>query len=428
MNFLLYIINNVLSQPIFIIGLVVILGMVAEKKTWDKILPSTIKAIIGFTMINVGGQTLGGALLPLQLMISKLFGVQALNMTDIGAAQAESLASIGTEMALIFAIGFLINLLLARFTPLKFVHLSPHVSFFFAGMIAALLKFNTTLGFIPLVSVGALILGSYMTLSCAYVNYFIKPVKGAEGFTLAHSSSSGLVVASVLGKFFGNTDSDLESLKIPKKLNFLREMTIALTIVMTLLFFSLGLFSGNSWMMENVSGGKDVVVFSITKGVEFGMWITVIVTGVRMMLAEIIPAFHGIAGKFIPNAKPGLDIPLLFPNYPTSVIVGFLCSLITGLIGMLLLGAFNYPIIVFPALIPTFFTGAVTAIFGNAHGGTRGAILGSSVNGFLLIFGQALLLPLVNTYAPIMRILSETDYCVYGPILGFVLKALGGGF
>ena len=83
MNFLLYLINNVLSQPIFIIGLVVILGMLAEKKSWDKILPSTIKAIIGFTMINIGGQTLGGALLPLQLMISKIFGVDAQNMTDI---------------------------------------------------------------------------------------------------------------------------------------------------------------------------------------------------------------------------------------------------------------------------------------------------------------------------------------------------------
>lgn len=426
MNFLLYIINNVLSQPIFIIGLVVILGMVAEKQSWDKILPSTIKAIIGFTMINVGGQTLGGALLPLQLMISKIFSVKAPNMTDIGAAQAESLASIGTEMALIFAIGFLINILFARFTPLKFVHLSPHVSFFFSGMLAALLKYNTQLSFLPLVTVGAIILGVYMTLSCTYVNYFIKPVKGADGFTLAHSSSSGLVVASVLGKLFGNTNSDLENLKVPKKLNFLREMTIALTIVMTLLFLFLGLFSGNGWLMANVSGGKDVVVFSITKGVEFGMWITVIVTGVRMMLAEIIPAFHGISGKFIPNAKPGLDIPLLFPNYPTSVIVGFLCSLTTGLIGMLILGAVHYPIIVFPALIPTFFTGAVTAIFGNAHGGTRGAILGSSVNGFLLIFGQALLLPLVATYAPIMRILSETDYCVYGPILGFLLKAIGG--
>ena len=408
MNFLLYLINNVLSQPIFIIGLVVILGMLAEKKSWDKILPSTIKAIIGFTMINIGGQTLGGALLPLQLMISKIFGVDAQNMTDIGAAQAESLASIGTEMALIFAVGFLINILLARLTPLKFVHLSPHVSFFFAGMIAALLKFNTQLDFIPLV--------------------LIKPVKGADGFTLAHSSSTGLVVASILGKIFGNKNSDLENLKLSKKLNFLREMTIALTLVMTLLFFCLGLFAGNDWMMEEVSGGKDIVVFSITKGVEFGMWITVIITGVRMMLAEIIPAFHGIAGKFIPNAKPGLDIPLLFPNYPTSVIVGFLCSLVSGLIGMLILGAVNYPVIVFPALIPTFFTGAITAIFGNAHGGTRGAIIGSLTNGFLLIFGQALLLPLVASYAPIMRILSETDYCVYGPILGFFLKAVGGGF
>lgn len=428
MNFLLYLINNVLSQPIFIIGLVVILGMLAEKKSWDKILPSTIKAIIGFTMINIGGQTLGGALLPLQLMISKIFGVDAQNMTDIGAAQAESLASIGTEMALIFAVGFLINILLARLTPLKFVHLSPHVSFFFAGMIAALLKFNTQLDFIPLVLLGAVILGLYMTLSCAYVNVFIKPVKGADGFTLAHSSSTGLVVASILGKIFGNKNSDLENLKLSKKLNFLREMTIALTLVMTLLFFCLGLFAGNDWMREEVSGGKDIVVFSITKGVEFGMWITVIITGVRMMLAEIIPAFHGIAGKFIPNAKPGLDIPLLFPNYPTSVIVGFLCSLVSGLIGMLILGAVNYPVIVFPALIPTFFTGAITAIFGNAHGGTRGAIIGSLTNGFLLIFGQALLLPLVASYAPIMRILSETDYCVYGPILGFFLKAVGGGF
>ncbi|EGF47045.1 SgaT protein, partial [Lacticaseibacillus rhamnosus MTCC 5462] len=66
-----------------------------------------------------------------------------------------------------------------------------------------------------------------------------------------------------------------------------------------------------------------------------------------------------------------------------------------------------------------------TAIFGDAHGGARGAVIGSSVNGFLLIFGQALLLPLVGTYAPIMRILSETDYCVYGPMLGFFLKMIG---
>lgn len=153
MAIFLYIVNNVLSQAVFIIGMVVVVGMVAQKKSWDQILPSTLKTMIGFTMINVGGQTLGGALLPLQQMISKIFDMKAFS-SDIGAAQAESFADIGTEMALIFAFGFLINLLLARFTRFKYVHLSAHVSFFFAGLIAALLKFNTTLPFTGIVTVG----------------------------------------------------------------------------------------------------------------------------------------------------------------------------------------------------------------------------------------------------------------------------------
>ncbi|RKD29310.1 PTS ascorbate transporter subunit IIC [Lacrimispora algidixylanolytica] len=425
MGVLMYLINNVFSQAVFIIGIVVIVGMAAQKKTWDQILPSVIKTMIGFTMINVGGQTLGMALLPLQSLISKIFNVPAVS-ADIGAAQSESLTGIGTEMALIFALGFLVNLLLARFTRFKYVHLSAHVSFFYAGLIAALLKFGTSLSFVPLVLIGSVILGVYMTFSCAYVALFMKEVKGGEGFTLAHSSSVGILISSLLGKAFGNKENDLENIKVPKKLNFLREMTISLTIVMTILFFVLCLIAGPTWVRENVTSGQDIVVFSILRGVSFGMWITVIITGVRMMLSEIIAAFHGIANKIIPNSVPGLDIPLLFPNYPNSVIVGFLTSLIAGLIGMMILGMMNYPVVVFPALIPTFFTGAITAIFGNAHGGRRGAIIGSFVNGLILIFGQALLLPMIGSYAPIMRILSETDYSFYGPILGLVLKLFGG--
>lgn len=138
--------------------------------------------MIGFTMINVGGQTLGMSLLPLQGMISKIFNMPPVS-ADIGAAQAKSLTGIGTEMALIFALGFLVNLLLARFTRFKYVHLSAHVSFFYAGLIAALLKFGTNLAFVPLVITGSLLLGIYMTFSCAYVAVFMKEVKGGEGFT-----------------------------------------------------------------------------------------------------------------------------------------------------------------------------------------------------------------------------------------------------
>lgn len=421
----MYLINNVFNQAVFVIGMVVFLGMLVQKTEMSKIVASTVKTMIGFLLINTGGQTLGAALLPLQPMLIRVFRLQV-KVQDLGAAQAESLGDIGSEMALIFALGFLMNILLARITKFKYVHLSAHVSFFFSGLIAAALKFGTNLSFIPLVLIGAVLLGCYMTFTCAYVAPLMKNIKGGEGFTLAHSSSCGIWLAAKIGRLVGNKEKDLEDIKIPKKLNFLREMTIALTVVMTLMFFVISLISGPGWVVQQVSQGRDIISFSLLNGLQFGLWITVIITGVRMLLSEIIPAFHGIADKVIPNAVPGLDVPLLFPNYPTSVIFGFLVSLAAGFIGMGILGAVNYPVVVFPALIPTFFTGAVTAIFGNSTGGIRGAFAGSFLNGLILIIGQALLLPMIGTYAPIMRILSETDYCLYGPLLGGLLKLLGG--
>lgn len=425
MDILMYLINNVFNQAVFVIGMVVFLGMLVQKTEMSKIIASTVKTMIGFLLINTGGQTLGAALLPLQPMLIRVFRLQV-KVQDLGAAQAESLGDIGSEMALIFALGFLMNILLARITKFKYVHLSAHVSFFFSGLIAAALKFGTNLSFLPLVLIGAVLLGSYMTFTCAYVAPLMKNIRGGEGFTLAHSSSCGIWLAAKIGGLVGNKEKDLEDIKIPKKLNFLREMTIALTVVMTLMFFVISLISGPGWVVQQVSQGRDIISFSLLNGLQFGLCITVIITGVRMLLSEIIPAFHGIADKVIPNAVPGLDVPLLFPNYPTSVIFGFLVSLAAGFIGMGILGAVNYPVVVFPALIPTFFTGAVTAIFGNSTGGIRGAFAGSFLNGLILIIGQALLLPMIGTYAPIMRILSETDYCLYGPLLGGVLKLLGG--
>jgi ascorbate PTS system EIIC component len=425
MDFIMYLIDNVFSQAVFVIGIVVLIGLLAQRKSFDSIVSSTAKTMIGFLLINTGAQSLGISLLPLQPMLSKVFHLNA-EIPTLAEAQTESFVEIGTEMALIFALGFIIHILFARLTPFKYVHLSAHVSFFYAGLIAALLKFGTNMGFIPLVLTGSFILGFYLTFTCSYVAPLMKNVKGGEGFTLGHSSSSGVWIAAKLGGLLGNKERDLEDIKIPKRLNFLREMTIALTIIMFLLFLIVFFIAGPSWVTNNISEGRDVFTFSLLNGLQFGLWITVILSGVRMLLAEIIPAFHGIADKVIPNAKPGLDVPLLFPNYPTSVIVGFLTSLIAGFVGMVFLAMIDYPIAVFPALIPTFFTGAVTAIFGNSTGGVRGALIGSFTNGFILIIGQALLLPYIGSYASIMRILSETDYALYGPLLGLLLKLIGG--
>ena len=425
MDFIMYLINNIFSEAVFLIGIVVLIGMLLQKKRVDRIISGTIKTMVGFLLITTGAQSLGLALLPLQPMLSEIFNLTA-DLPNLQEAQAQSFVDIGTEMALIFALGFLLHVLLARITPFKYVHLSAHVSFFYAGLIAALLIFNTGLSTLAVVLIGSAILAFYLTFTCAYVNPLMKEIEGTQGYTLGHSSSSGLFIASKVGKLVGKKENDLEAVEIPSSLSFLKEMTVALSVVMTVMFFVISLLAGPAMVMAEISDGQDIVSFSIINGLTFGLWITVIITGVRMLLSEVIPAFHGIADKLIPNAKPGLDVPLLFPSHPTSVIVGFLTSLTAGFIGMAILGLVNYPITVFPALIPTFFTGAATAIFGNSTGGIRGAVTGSFINGLILIFGQAFLLPQIGTYEPMMRILSETDYALYGPVFGYLLQLITG--
>lgn len=417
----LYLVSNVLSEPAFLIGLVALIGLLVQKKSFSEIVAGTVKTMVGFLLITTGAQSMGMTLLPIQPMLQNIFGMEA-SIADINNAVGASMAAFGASATLIFAFGFLFNVLLARFTRFKFIHLSAHVSFFYAGLIAALLSVGTNLSTLWVVIIGSILLGLYLTLTCAYIYPLMKNIPGAEGFTIGHSSSIGCFISAKVGKLVGNKDKNLEDIKLPKYLSFLRETTIALSVIMTLIFLIISLIAGPSFVTENVSEGKDIVVFSILNGLMFGLWITVIITGVRMMLSEIVPAFHGISDKLVPNAVPGLDIPLLFPNHPTSVIVGFITSLIASLIGMAILGAIKYPVIVFPALIPTFFTGAVTAIFGNSTGGRRGAIIGSFINGLILIWGQALLLPYIGDYEPLMRVLSETDYTFFGPIIGWILN------
>ncbi|MDU5111509.1 MAG: PTS transporter subunit IIC [Clostridium sp.] len=160
-----------------------------------------------------------------------------------------------------FALGFLMNLLIARFTKFKFVHLSAHVSFFYAGLIAALLKFGTSFSSTIIVIVGSIILGIYLTFTCAYIYPLMKNRKGVQGFTLGHSSSIGCFLSAKIGKIIGNKEKDLKDIKLPKGFEFLRETTIALTVIMSIMFLIIALIAGPSLVTNELNGGRDMITF-----------------------------------------------------------------------------------------------------------------------------------------------------------------------
>ena len=143
-----------------------------------------------------------------------------------------------------------------------------------------------------------------------------------------------------------------------------------------------------------------------------------------MILADLIPAFQGIANKVIPNAIPAVDCAVFFPYAPTAVIIGFVSSFIGGIIGMLVLG-FTGGVLIIPGLVPHFFCGATAGIYGNSTGGRRGAIVGAFVNGLMLAFLPALLLPVLGSLGFANTTFGDADFAVIGLLLGYAGEIIG---
>src|SRR5699024_4847406 len=134
--------------------------------------------------------------------------------------------------------------------------------------------------------------------------------------------------------------------------------------------------SGPAFVESKLSAGTNFLVYVIVQAGTFAAGFAVVLQGVRMILAEIVPAFQGISKKLVPNSKPALDVPIIFPYAPNAVLLGFFVSFIVGTISMFIMIAMHTTVII-PGVVGHFFCGAAAAIYGNSKGGRRGAILGA---------------------------------------------------
>ena len=102
--------------------------------------------------------------------------------------------------------------------------------------------------------------------------------------------------------------------------------------------------------------------------------LTVLVTGVRMFVAELQASFQGIAEKVIPNAAVAVDIAAAYAFSPNSVTYGFVAGVIgqflaVGCIIGISIGSHGTFPIVIPLFVTLFFNSGAIGIFANAKGG-----------------------------------------------------------
>lgn len=334
----------------------------------------------------------------------------------------------GTEIGIVMILSFAINLLVARFTKWKSVFLTGHMLYWFPFVFIAA-GVDAGLSGARLVILATVFTATYMVVSPNLMKPFVKQVTGDDSFTIGHPTTCLSVISGLLGKAFGDKSHSTEDLNVPKSLGFLREISItgsiaiAITyIVMYFLLLANGQDPATVWAFAD--SGYDAFTYIFTHAIMFGVGITIMLQGVRMLIAEIVPAFKGIADKIVPDAIPALDCPVIFPYAPNALTIGFLVAMVTSVITILLTNGM-FPTVVIPLISTCFFEIGTAAIIGNGTGGVRGAVIGAAVAGvlavFLVGFGAYFF---NNTIQQWMLVYGGQDFDLWGMVCGAIARII----
>ncbi len=124
----------------------------------------------------------------------------------------------------------------------------------------------------------------------------------------------------------GKGSRSTEEMNLPKNLSFLRDSSISISLTMMVIYLIMAISAGREFVESQFSGGQNYLVYAIIMAITFAAGVFIILQGVRLILAEIVPAFTGFSEKLVPNARPALDCPVVYPYAPNAVLVGFLFS------------------------------------------------------------------------------------------------------
>ncbi|WFQ92759.1 PTS ascorbate-specific subunit IIBC [Mycoplasma feriruminatoris] len=455
MEFGKYVLNfftEFIGTPAILVALFAFIGSLLQKKKFTESLTSTIKTAIGFLIIGGGAGIIAGSIQKLGFAFDLLFQRNgAIANNDVLPGLFLSISKIVLAGSLIMICAMFLNIVLARISRFKYIYLTGHVLFYFSTMFASVmhvagLNLDQAKNLTTVVISGALLVSIYMVLTPALLNKHVVKITNNNNLALGHTGSLGYWLSAVIGsglaKISKKPSRSTEDVKFPKGLAFLRNTNVAIGITMLLLYlivyFTTFGVHGYQKMVEHniIENGKDVFVQGLLQSLTFAAGVEIVLIGVRMFIAEIIPSFQGISQKVVPDAKPALDCPIVFPYAPNAVLIGFISSFIGGIIAMgitILIVSIkgidvNIWIIIIPSIVPHFFVGATCGVFGNSTGGIKGAIIGSFVNGLIISFVPFLFigLQLIPNIADSKQHIAwgDGDFLLGLPI-GVLLKAIG---
>ena len=390
-----FLINNIFMSAATILGLVALIGLIIQKKPAAEVASGTLKTMMGMMILSAGASVICGSLEYFSVWFAKGLHIDgAVASIEAVLAVAMQDATIGRDIALAYVLIFVVNIILARVTPLKYVFMNGEAPIYIAmsGILfgVGLLGFGHSTAIV----IAGILGGIWCLIWPALAQKSVRKITGSDDIALGHFCTLGYLLAGFVGKITGKEEDSTENTQVSTKFAWLQDTYMAIAVVMIPVYVILAILAGPDCGVD--CGNMNYIFFAFIQAITFCVGIFILLTGVRMLIEELVPAFKGIAEKVVPGARPCLDCPVLFPFAPNAVVYGFIFTTIGTIIGMFLWPVFGLPMVI-PSIMSNFFAGGTAGIFANAWGGRRGCIIGSIVHGLFISLLPAIIAPYLGS-------------------------------
>lgn len=432
-----FIINDILKQTPIFMGLIACLGLILQKKSGREVIEGTLKTIVGMIVYNAGVGLLCNAILAVNDILRPTLSASGVYpFPDIATGVAYTLEVVAQNVIQIMIISWFVHILVVRIFNkwFKCVYLTVHMMINQSALNILFWHFAMGLNGVALYIACIAVNVVYFTVT-PMLTYKEAMELSNGSFALGHMNQLGAWVGAKIGKLVGDPKKDnADRLKLPSWLSMFGDMTLNMAITMPITFLIIGIVAlavGNPEAIASLdagAAGQNRVMWLIVQGLSFTGGLVVLIYGLRMFIANMIPAFRGFSEKILPGCVPALDCMVFAPYSQMGATFGFIGNALAAIICCTLMAVLGSPVFVFPSLAICFFDGVPEGIFGNHTGGWKGAIVAGFIGGLVLHLGVLLLNPLTGPLASQGVQYGNFDTSSFNAILFFIIHKIGALF
>lgn len=443
LNFLMgiwdYFAANILTQPAFLIGFIVLLGYVLLKKPLYESIAGFLKATVGYLILTVGSGGLVNNFRPILVGLKERFNLDAMvidpyfGQNAVTAGIEETFGRTFSDTMILLLIAFVMNILLVRFkkyTKLRAVFTTGNVQIQQAATAFWILLFCfPDLGQIQILLIMGLILGCYWAVGSNLTVDITQDLTEGAGFAIAHQQMFGVYIFARLAEKMKKDKNNrkLEDVQLPGFLSIFNENMVATSILMLFFFGIILVVLGPAYLIEAgfMVEGQSFFFYILQTALYFAVYLAILQLGVRTFVSELTESFQGISNTLLPGAVPGIDVAATFGfGSPNAVTIGFLFGALGQFITIGLLILFKSPVIVIAGFIPLFFDNAVIAVYANNRGGFKAACIFPFISGVIQVVGSALIAAFIGL-SQYGGYIGMFDWATVWPVMTILMKYLG---